>query len=567
MRKLRFKELWILSGKEKKAWNINLDHDVIAVIGDNECGKSSFVKSLYSAFGADPFKTPEAWREIGASILLKFSINGVVYYILREGMNFSLFDENEKKLWSISEIKERLSHEISRMFDFNIDLVNSDRRIIPPFPYLCFVPFYIDQDNSWNRTWEPFEKGDDVADHKKDIAYFHTGIRPREYYLAKANKREAVSKRTHLNQEKKALLRAEVRLKTSNLSIGIALDPKIFAERIDALVKEQNILQDSYEKTKKKISSLQSDRAVAFEEMSISHTVYEELKRDISYVKTIDDLEVICPTCNTIHKNDFSNNFGLMNDAELCQNIFQESRKKVSKLDIQIESELGRLSSNDYQIKKISNILNERIGVSKFKDILRVEGQNIVDEILSNEISIINRSVLDLNDEIKRAEERMKEFSEESRENTILSFYREKLEYFCNYLNIDSPPKGAFLSILPRIDESGSGNPRLYLAYYYAILHVIRDYSTSCFCPIVIDTPLQQDQDLGNAERMIEFIISQRPSDSQLFLATGSLHGVAVPGKTINLYDKNSLLKEDHYKVVKDFMQPFIEKSIWARID
>ena len=45
------------------------------------------------------------------------------------------------------------------------------------------------------------------------------------------------------------------------------------------------------------------------------------------------------------------------------------------------------------------------------------------------------------------------------------------------------------------ISETGSALPRALLAYYFTFLKIMNIYSTSTFCPIIIDSPNQQEQD------------------------------------------------------------------------
>jgi hypothetical protein len=71
----------------------------------------------------------------------------------------------------------------------------------------------------------------------------------------------------------------------------------------------------------------------------------------------------------------------------------------------------------------------------------------------------------------------------------------------------------------------------------------MKRYSTSAFCPIVVDTPVQQDQDATNAARMISFCLSETPESSQLILGTVSLHGVKYDGHVLETDTKNKLLK------------------------
>lgn len=110
------------------------------------------------------------------------------------------------------------------------------------------------------------------------------------------------------------------------------------------------------------------------------------------------------------------------------------------------------------------------------------------------------------------------------------------------------------------IRDTGSDLPRAQLAYYYAVLHTVSRYSTACMCPIVLDTPLQQDQDDENAQRMIRFALDRRPSDTQLILGTVKMHGVAYDGRRIVTLEKNSLLQTSDYDEVRSLVDPLVDQ-------
>ena len=85
----------------------------------------------------------------------------------------------------------------------------------------------------------------------------------------------------------------------------------------------------------------------------------------------------------------------------------------------------------------------------------------------------------------------------------------------------------------------------------------MKRYSTSAFCPIVVDTPVQQDQDRANAARMIDFCLSQAPTGSQLILGTVGLHGVKYDGHVIKTDKKNKLLKPELFEEVGEILKPY----------
>jgi len=117
------------------------------------------------------------------------------------------------------------------------------------------------------------------------------------------------------------------------------------------------------------------------------------------------------------------------------------------------------------------------------------------------------------------------------------------------------------------IRDTGSDLPRAQLAYYYAILHTVAKYSTACMCPIILDTPLQQDQDDENARRMIRFAIERRPKDTQLVLGTVKLHGVVYDGHRIVTVDKDSLLQASSYDEARAEIRSSIRcsgREVWV---
>jgi hypothetical protein len=99
------------------------------------------------------------------------------------------------------------------------------------------------------------------------------------------------------------------------------------------------------------------------------------------------------------------------------------------------------------------------------------------------------------------------------------------------------------------------------LAYYFAILHVMTKHSTSTFCPMVIDSPNQQDQDRTNMVRMLNFIRDNRPADSQLILGLVDQFGVEFGGDVIELKNKHQLLSDDDYEELSSELSELVMRS------
>jgi len=74
------------------------------------------------------------------------------------------------------------------------------------------------------------------SNYRKDVASFHAGLRPNEYYQAKALKAASDRARDELKVERRALDRASKRLRSNRTRLHFDLSPDQFADQIDALV-------------------------------------------------------------------------------------------------------------------------------------------------------------------------------------------------------------------------------------------------------------------------------------------------------------------------------------------
>ena len=77
MKNLRLQKLHLCSDHEKAARTVQFDQYKTVVLGENDTGKSCLIKSIYAAFGADPYKTNDTWDAVKANLLIEFTVDGV----------------------------------------------------------------------------------------------------------------------------------------------------------------------------------------------------------------------------------------------------------------------------------------------------------------------------------------------------------------------------------------------------------------------------------------------------------------------------------------------------------
>ena len=82
----------------------------------------------------------------------------------------------------------------------------------------------------------------------------------------------------------------------------------------------------------------------------------------------------------------------------------------------------------------------------------------------------------------------------------------------------------------------------------------MKKYSSSTYFPLIVDSPNQQDQDVEHIDKIMTFIQSNQPNESQLILGIAETYGVDFKCKTITLTEKYSLLQKAEYDEVYDEM-------------
>jgi len=131
----------------------------------------------------------------------------------------------------------------------------------------------------------------------------------------------------------------------------------------------------------------------------------------------------------------------------------------------------------------MSEWINWKWRKKEVRKIIRTEiddGQSIIDTE-QNEIRVLKKA--------------LKKYDSDGVCNKVSSDYLSKITSFLYQLDVFTFEEKEFRDIAAYIKEIGSDRPRALLAYFYSILHIMMTYSSSTFCPIVIDSPNQQDHD------------------------------------------------------------------------
>lgn len=557
MKNLKLINMLLVSHREKKARKITFDPQVTVIQGENDTGKSSVIKSIQYAFGANPHKIHPKWKDADISILLRFSLDGVEYSIYRHRNSFTLFNLSDKAIGTYSSVTLELAPVLAKLFDFNLKL--SDRNgfpVVPPPAYLM-LPFYLDQDGGWINTWNSFTHLSQFSHWKKRVSGYHFGIRPDKWYELEAKKKNMEGEKDEPTRQINAI--QAVREKTYNdiSRVDFDIDVDQFRKEISQLLEQCNELKNVEVKYRNNISELKTEKIRLNAQIEIVARTHDELSDDYKYSCQINEKEVGCPTCGAHYNNSFSERFDIAQDTETCTDLLASLRDDLIKVTREIGNTQNMLSDTQDNCNNINNILSKKQGGIKLKDLIDLEGKKVLLKHLDTEIDLHKGKIGGIEDKIGQLIKKMNKFDDSQRRKSIVSEYGENLRKNTMKLSVFSLGENVFKNINSSIEESGSDLPRAILAYFFTALSAIEKNGNATYFPIVIDAPNQQEQDKKNLKKMLNFILERRPISKQLILGLVDDAEVDFKGKVIVFDKKYSVLSESYYSEVASEIRHF----------
>ncbi|RRB06302.1 AAA family ATPase [Larkinella rosea] len=560
-------EMLLLSQKEKKAKRVIFDLRRTIILGKNHTGKSSLIKSIYWAFGAEPILHPN-FKKALVIVLIRFNINGIKYEILRDGNRYSVFDGNNGSLIAtFNSVARELAPYFSELFNFKPLLQNNINEFVIPPPTFLFLPFYIDQDNSWTKSWYSFNRLQYIKEYRSELVLYHSGTRPNEYYQTKKELEGYVNRINELEKERKVTESIIKQMQKDFLQLSFNINIEIFKDEIKDLLVECEVLKKTEEDLKYTLRDLYTVKASVESQLEIVKQALNESKKDLDFISHDLPFHVDCPTCGAQYENSFAERFAIADDAERCRELMIELTKDQYTINKKIEEENLAFINTSAQTKVIETILEQKKGELKFKDVIDNFGKNELKSVFINRINSLNEELFENATKHKELSGILKALEGKDRKEEIVYYYRSTLSKFLRQLDVHSIGEESYKTLNNVIEnaETGSSRPRALIAYYFTFFYVMAKYSTSTFCPIIIDSPNQQDQDVEHIDEILKFISKMQPDNSQMILGVAELYDMDFNGKIIELKEKYSLLQKDEYEDINKEMSPYLE-STWLRL-
>lgn len=560
MKQFKLKEMTLLSLKEKRSKTVKFSPTRTVIIGGNETGKSCLLKSIYHTFGAEPHKLHPDWLEAQPISLIHFSIDDDEYWIFRQEKAFALFDTNSNLIGKYLKVSE-LGSELAKLFDFKLELTDRENKIVTPPPAYLFLPFYMDQDNSWHRNWDSFARLY-LPKARLDIINYHTGIRPNKYYQAK-NELGIINEAIQITNKEIKLIRGMLNNVREKITISdFTIDLDAFQSEITILLAECQTLRVQQEEYKTKLSKLFNQKINLDAQLLIVRKTLVETQKDYAFaLKSVDDV-VPCPTCGAEYENSFAERFGMAQDEQRCYDLILELEEELIGVNDEISKVNAKFVESNKELIQIENQLEQKQGEVKLKDLIESEGKKEIQKLFSLEIDTYSSELSQKLLLREQLETDLKSLEDKKRTEKIRTQYRVLMKQFLHEVNLPNVREKSYQKIDTSLSESGSKTPREFIAYYYAILSVMANNASAAYCPIVVDSPNQQGQDAENLPLLLNFIVNRQPKSSQLILSIEEDHGIDYKADIIRLPEKNHLLQTDNFEADFEHIRPYLDAVI-----
>ena len=518
----------------------------------------------HGLLGAEPAIVNQNWHKAEITAVLWFNLNSVDYAILRHKNQFAVFDEKSILVSKFNRVSTQLAPFLADKFSFKLRLAMRDGRVAVPPPAFLYLPYYIDQDASWDRNWSSFSNISQFANWKKDVAEFHVGIRPGEYYELRGKKLGVETAISETELEQKIVSGILDRLRKSFGSAEFDIELKTFQHEIDILVQQCNKLLIRENEYRSRFAELHNEKSELTEQIRFAERAAADLDKDYHFATdALHESEVACPVCGTGYQNSFAERFSIAADEDRITTLISDLQDRAAEIDAELTRLNKEFSETTAEFSEIHNLLQSKRETVTLGEILKKEGKKEADTALNERYEELGGVLVARAAELKEIKRQLLALTEKTRVKEISEFYLNRMKLYLLNLKVENLSEKTYKRIDSSIKETGSSRPRALLAYYFSILHTIRKFGDGTFCPVVIDSPNQQAQDEVSLRAMLAFIRDHQPADSQLVLALEEDLQVDIPGTRIVLDNpKYQMLRAQEYKAVADVVIPMLTATL-----
>lgn len=555
MKRIRFKELALMS-YSGVARRINLNNDLVILAGGNESGKSSILKTLYHTLGATVHPFAQRWDEANVISMLKFTIDGANFKAVRMANDIYVFYPDGSLCF----------HETDRQ---KIAVRLDELLGIPPFhkdasgneitlPVGClFMPFYIDQDHGWDQPWNSLLR---LEGGKHNAMMFHVGAINEEYYSYKSLLDAAESKLKSTIDE----IIGSTKFKNTFMNRYKNVDRLPFTDEefkrgIDDVLSKLSELKGEQNKILQELEKLYGVRySYQFNIDQLKDNI-NEIDKDFKYALKSPH-ELCCPMCGAMVENGPFERFRMLDDRDRCKNLLIENNRKLEQINERIR-EKERVSGDiKKKIDELQQSINARSAQVSLEEMFIEKMKEHVETVMTDTVNALLVDKTKIENEIAGYKNNLKRVNKDDIRQTIQRDFDNYMRSTLRKLGLGRNESQRHYTLGGKVKTTGSNIIKMVIAYTYAYYHVMIKHNCPVFAPIVIDEPKQNGLDDNGFSSIIDFIINNRPEESQLILSLtdSELNLLSQDYNPIMLYSGQDVMNEEEYKSVRDEIEELV---------
>ena len=565
MTDFRFNRLVIFSRTERSARTIDFHPETTVITAPNHLGKSFILKTLFWTFGAET-KVSETWKGARVSALLYLTIGTEKLAILRDGREFTVFDEADKVIGQFTKVTSEFGPFLAKKLRFGLRLASrqGNELVVPP-PSYYFLPYYFDQDASWSEPWSSFKGLDQMVKWKGELVEYHTGIKPNSYYDLDSERLQLQKVRDDTQAEVAMVKRIRDEIADQLAGVAFQIDLKAFEEEIAEILRDCHTIQGTADRVRERLVELHNDFIEVDAQIGMVTSSLRELGKDYQFMKSADD-HIECPLCRASYPSDFGQVFEIALDQDQCEELLSRLKEERSKLKDAIASESQKHSRHEEEVARIKALLEKKKEEVSLGDLIESESKKEVAVRLKGKIDKLNALLFDTESKVSDINRKLKAMLSKERKAEILAFFRQRLKEYFLQLGVPAVSDEKIKNVSAPVFEGGSYQPRALLGYGFSVLATMRrEFAGSdapVFAPIVIDSPIQQEQDTENHVRVMEFLKKHRPQGAQMIIGVVDPKNVDFGGTVLRLNNTpRSLLSTEAYSDIIAEVDTYVQKA------